>query len=225
MLQAARYHDCEEIGAWHKRIKNHLWRCIEYAINNGVDANPIFNTCLMHVRGVHKWPEEKLTGPYTKCYHDPVSRPCHESLMLDGKAFRKFEDIIMTESFQQDMANSSPYGDIAVYNLQKALDRFYCRKDIHYPPSIYPFCSLMATMHVNSWRMWEIYRRREQIQKRKRHKRLATNSPTKHTWRKSIFDEVLKERLLALEKSQNSGETSEYVHGLIAAEEYYERDL
>ncbi|PIO55102.1 hypothetical protein TELCIR_23515, partial [Teladorsagia circumcincta] len=111
-LQAARYHDCEEIGAWHKRIKNHLWRCIEYGINNGVDANPIFNTCLMHVRGVHKWPEEKLTGPYTKCYHDPVSRPCHESLMLDGKAFRKFEDIIMTEYLQQDMANSSPYGDI-----------------------------------------------------------------------------------------------------------------
>ncbi|KAK6029115.1 hypothetical protein OSTOST_04781 [Ostertagia ostertagi] len=130
LRKAASYHDCEQIGAWHKRIKNHLWRCIEYGINNGVDAVPIFNTCLMHVRGVHKWPEEKLTGPYTKCYHDPVSRPCHESLMLDGKAFHKFENIVLTESFQRDIANSSPYGDIVVYDLRKALDRFYCRKEI-----------------------------------------------------------------------------------------------
>ncbi|KAK6054339.1 hypothetical protein COOONC_08157 [Cooperia oncophora] len=214
--KAANHHGCEEIGAWHKRITKFLWRTIEHGINYDLKVPPMFNTCLMHVRGVHKWPQEELTGPYTKCYHDPVSRPCHESLMLEGKAFKRFQNVVLTESFQKDLPDVSPFGDTVIYDIQKAMDS---------PLSVYPLCSLMATMHVNAWRMAETKRRRNFIKKRARYKRLAKNSPTKHTWRKSIFDEVLKERLLALEKSQKEESTSEYVRELMIADEYYENEL
>ncbi|KAK5976447.1 hypothetical protein GCK32_010108 [Trichostrongylus colubriformis] len=223
--KAAKCNGCEEIGAWLKRIRKFLWRSIEYGINNGLEVVPIFNTCLMHVAGVHKWPEDKLTGPYTKCYHDPVSRPCHKSLMLDGKALERFESVVLTESFQRDLANVSPFGDDTIYDVRKALDRYYYRKKMRYPSLVFPICSTLAAMHVNSWRMAETKRRRNHIQKRKRGTRLSVNSPTKQTWRRSVFDEVLKERLLALERSQNDMSTSEFVRELVTADEFYESEI
>ncbi|KIH68691.1 hypothetical protein ANCDUO_00972 [Ancylostoma duodenale] len=58
-----------------------------------LDIPPIFNTCLMHVRDVHEWEEEDITGSYNCCSHGELVGPRPETLPLDSDAYQAFRDI------------------------------------------------------------------------------------------------------------------------------------
>ncbi|KAL6723834.1 hypothetical protein Aduo_018796 [Ancylostoma duodenale] len=102
-----------------------------------LDIPPIFNTCLMHVRDVHEWEEEDITGSYNCCSHGELVGPRPETLPLDSDAYQAFRDIVSTKSFQRDLAKASPCGGTSICGTKHALDRLYCRKEIFYPVSTY----------------------------------------------------------------------------------------
>ncbi|KHJ94985.1 hypothetical protein OESDEN_05077 [Oesophagostomum dentatum] len=46
---------CAPIAVWSKNVKTFFWKSIKAGAGQGNAVRYIFNTCLMHVRGVHSW--------------------------------------------------------------------------------------------------------------------------------------------------------------------------
>ncbi|RCN27217.1 hypothetical protein ANCCAN_27050 [Ancylostoma caninum] len=99
------------------------------------------------VKWLGKLLKEGITGPYNCCSHGELVGPRPETLPLDSDAYQTFRNIVLTKSFQRDLAKASPYGGTSICETKHALDRLYCRKEIFYPVSTYHLYAKLATMH------------------------------------------------------------------------------
>ncbi|KHJ83347.1 hypothetical protein OESDEN_16956 [Oesophagostomum dentatum] len=196
-------------------------------------ANHVFNTCLMHARNVHQWAPTPETGRYTRCGHPSLSGPRPETMIEGSKAFTKFRDEILNHRLQEDLVKASPYGGTSICETKNALDRIYCRKEIYYPISTYPFYAKMATMHFNTLRLAEIAGERKPEReitiKRKylsRSSKMVFKTPVVQHWRTEVFEEVLKIRRNMLQKGTEEqpyhDELEESTAAIISAEDAFD---
>ncbi|RCN32297.1 hypothetical protein ANCCAN_21906, partial [Ancylostoma caninum] len=226
---------CAPIAVWTEKVKTHLWKSIEVGAGNGDMVRHVFNTCLMHVKGVHQWSPTPETGPYTSCGHLPVGGPRPETLSEGTKAFTRFRDIVLNRRLQEDLVKASPYGGTSVCEAKNALDRLYCRKEIFYPITTYPFYAKMATMHFNTLRLSELAGERKVERvievKRKylsRTSRMTFKTSVHQVWRDDVLDAVLRWSMESLQRDRNAGQMDETsirgdVAGAMEAEDIYDQ--
>ncbi|EYC11087.1 hypothetical protein Y032_0052g2208 [Ancylostoma ceylanicum] len=119
-------------------------------------------------------------------------------------------NIVLTKSFQRDLAKASPYGGTSICETKHALDRLYCRKEIFYPVSTYHLYAKLATMHINTLRLAEMAGERNvlrvlQIQRKynRRKSTIVFKSPVPHKWRDDVLDEVLSARVRMLDARED----------------------
>ncbi|KHJ82586.1 hypothetical protein OESDEN_17720, partial [Oesophagostomum dentatum] len=98
LLKASKKRDCGQILFWIEKIKTHCWNSIAVGARSRIDIPPIFNTCLMHIRDVHNWQEEDITGPYNSCSHEALTGPRPETLPLESDAYQNFRKVVLTKS-------------------------------------------------------------------------------------------------------------------------------
>ncbi|VDO15673.1 unnamed protein product [Haemonchus placei] len=204
----------------------------------------------MHIKDVHEWPlvnkfiipllaeisrfisyfQDDLTGPYTSCGHGPLGESRPGVLVAGSKAHEEARKVILTKSFQRDLPRASPYGGTSICGEKNALDRIYCRKEIFYPNATCPLYAMMATMHINTLRLAEHTVQRRVLKTREiqrkylsRKSKLEEKSSAKHLWRDLVLDEVLRNRLIALQGKHY--DSSEMIADLMAADDRYECEL
>ncbi|KAK5976122.1 hypothetical protein GCK32_017319 [Trichostrongylus colubriformis] len=226
LRKVSKVRNCE--GVWTEKVKTHLWAAIHSGVESGADIRALFNTCLMHVAGVHQWPLNELTGRFTSCPHDSLPGPRLQDLSADSEAYQNFRDVILTKSFQRDLMKASTYGGTSICEAKNALDRIYCRKEIFYPIATYPLYAMMATLHINTLRLAEISGERKVLKTREvqrkyldRKSKQVLKSPAKHLGRDLVLDGVLNGRLIALQAKYQSG-VPQWVVDLMDAEDEYE---
>ncbi|RCN31296.1 hypothetical protein ANCCAN_22918 [Ancylostoma caninum] len=158
LLKVSKKRGCAPVSWWIENTKTHCWNAIAVGALSLLDIPPMSNTCLMHVRDVHEWQEEGITGPYKCCSHDELVGPRPETLPLDSNAYQAFRKIVLTNSFQRDLAKASPYGGTSICETNHALEPLwlYCRKEIFYPVSTYHLYVKLATIHINTLRLAEM---------------------------------------------------------------------
>ncbi|RCN28686.1 hypothetical protein ANCCAN_25570 [Ancylostoma caninum] len=234
-VKESRSAGCAPIAVWTEKVKTHLWKSIEVGAGNGDMVRHVFNTCLMHVRGVHQWSPMPETGPYTSCGHSSVGEPRPETLSEGTKAFAKFRDVVLNRRLQEDLVKASPYGGTSVCEAKNALDRLYCRKEIFYPITTYPFYAKMATMHFNTLRLAELAgeRRVERVVEVRRKylsrtSRMTFKTSVHQVWRDDVLDAVLSARMDSLQQDRNDGEMDETsihtdIAGTMEAEDIYDQ--
>ncbi|KAK5977922.1 hypothetical protein GCK32_019661 [Trichostrongylus colubriformis] len=175
--------------------------------------------------------KDELSGPITRCSHGrlPGSRP--EEFSVESAAYKEFRKVVLNKSLQRDLPKASPYGGTSICEAKNALDRIYCRKEIFYPMATYPLYTMMATMHLNTLRLAEMSGERKVLKIREiqrkylnRKSKLVLKSPAKHLWRDLVLEEVLSERLVALNTKGQSA-APQWVVDLRDAEEEYEYEL
>ncbi|KHJ76329.1 hypothetical protein OESDEN_24051, partial [Oesophagostomum dentatum] len=139
------------------------------------------------------------TGQYTRCAHGTLEAGPRPETMIEGsKAFTKFRSVVLNQRLQEDLVKASPYGGTSSCEAKNALDRIYCRKEIYYPKSTYPFYAKMATMHFNTLRLAEMAGERvtdREIWVQRKHltrrSRMVFKSPVHPRWRDEVLEEVL----------------------------------
>ncbi|KHJ99681.1 hypothetical protein OESDEN_00335 [Oesophagostomum dentatum] len=211
---------------WIEKIKTHCWNAIAAGAQLHIDIPPVFNTCLMHVRDVHEWQKEDITGPYVCCSHEALTGPRPETLPLESDAYQSLRKIVLTKTFQRDLAKASPHGGTSICETKNALDR---------PISTYPMYVKLATMHLNTLRLAEIAgERREvrvlEIQRKyyRRKSRISFKNPVPHIWRDEILEEVMHSRRLMLDSNTVESDdlhVSEDVRELMDEEDIFSAEL
>ncbi|KHJ80367.1 hypothetical protein OESDEN_19959 [Oesophagostomum dentatum] len=251
LLKASKKRNCGPIIWWIEKLKTHCWNSIASGASLHIDIPPVFNTCLMHVQDVHEWQkvfltlifgkdsgvlhfQEDVTGPYNCCSHEQLTGPRPETLPLESDAYQNLRKVVLSNSFQRDLAKASPYGGTSICEAKNALDRLYCRKEIFYPISTYPLYVKMATMHINTLRLAELAGERNVIREvevqRKYNRRKSIvkfKNAVPHKWRDEILQEVLQCRLLLLSgnRCEDILEISDDAREAMEAEEVYSAEL
>ncbi|KIH54837.1 hypothetical protein ANCDUO_15013 [Ancylostoma duodenale] len=195
LLKVSKKRGCAPVSWWVENTKTHCWNAIAVGARSQLDIPPIFNTCLMHVRDVHEWQEEDITGPYNCCSHGELVGPRPETLPLDSDAYQAFRNIVLTKSFRRDLAKASPYG-VSTYHLYAKL----------------------ATMHINTLRLADCEMAGErnvlrvmQIQRKynRRKSTIVFKSPFPHKWREDVLAEVLSARVRMLDVHEDCLDTDQ----------------
>ncbi|KHJ95650.1 hypothetical protein OESDEN_04404 [Oesophagostomum dentatum] len=178
--------------------------------------------------------KEDITGPYNCCSYEALTGPRPETLPLESDAYQNLRKVVLTKSFQRDLARASPYGGTSICETKNALDRLYCRKEIFYPVSTYHLYAKLATMHLNTLRLAEMAGernvvRRVEVQRKYNRWKSTINfkNPVAHKWRDDILDEVFSFRLLFLNSGANDEDAriSEDTQEMMDAKEIYSAEL
>nr|CDJ93905.1 unnamed protein product [Haemonchus contortus] len=226
LRQAARELGCGSICLWIEHVIRHLKTAVEMGIKTGLDVSPFFNTCLMHVRGVHEWAQEEITGMHTRCAHPPLSRVRLDQHALRGIAYQKFRDVILNPSFQKFLATAGLCNGVSLNELKNIFDKVYRRKKIPYSNSIYDLYMTMSVLHMNERRLAKMKLKIEA--KRRRNKRNRCTSAfqpfTYNKWTDQILQTDLKARLKMLEMKWDEQSSQEALE-MVKVDERYEVDL
>ncbi|XGW19440.1 hypothetical protein V3C99_003355, partial [Haemonchus contortus] len=225
LRQAARELGCGSICLWIEHIIRHLKTAVEIGIKTGLDVSPFFNTCLMHVRGVHEWPQEEITGMHTRCAHPPLSSTRSDQHALRGFAYQKFRDVILNPSFQKFIATASLCNGVSLSDLKNVFDKIYRRKKIPHPNSIYELYTTMSVLHMNERRLAKMKLEIEaKRRRRKRNKCTSAFQPFTYTkWTDQILQTDLKARLKMLEMKWDEQSSQEALE-MVKVDERYEID-
>ncbi|EYB94530.1 hypothetical protein Y032_0170g248 [Ancylostoma ceylanicum] len=188
----------------------------------------------MRVRDVYEWEEEDSTGPYNCCSHGKLVKPRPETLPPESDVYQAFRNIVLTRSFQKDLAKASPYGGTSICETKHALDRLYCRKEIFYPLSTYHVYAKLATTHINTLRLAEMAGERNvlrvlQIQRKynRRKSTIVSKFHVPYKWRDDVLAEVFSARVRILDAHEDcldSDQLPDEFSEVMMAEEAFESD-
>ncbi|KAK6017965.1 hypothetical protein OSTOST_16504 [Ostertagia ostertagi] len=224
LRKAARELGCGSICLWIEHVKKHLNAAIEVGMRTGLDIPPFFNTCLMHVRGVHEWPVEEITGMHTRCAHPPSTGVRSEPHYLRGYAYQRFRDVILDKFFQKSLQSATSRRGVSICHLEHTFDKIYRRKKIQYPNSMRALYTTMSILHMNERRLMKLADQLATDAKRQRRKRnncRPTLVPfTYNKWKDQIFETDFKSRLKMLEMKWDEPSSQEALEMMKVDEEY-----
>ncbi|KAL6741821.1 hypothetical protein Aduo_015037 [Ancylostoma duodenale] len=144
----AKYRDCYPLSKWCKRLKVHLMNSIE--LGGGSKTPHMFNSCLKHVRDLHKWRKDNETCEITRCCHPPLRGPLSDALKKGSPAFEKLRRIVLNKDLQEDLKKANLRAGYTIFKTKNALDKLYRRKKIIYPFFAYKLYAMLSTMHYNT---------------------------------------------------------------------------
>ncbi|XGW05311.1 hypothetical protein V3C99_016019 [Haemonchus contortus] len=199
LRKAAQKEGCSSILPWIEEVKTLLWSAAEWSPKFSSEVPHRFNECLRQVTDERY---DTVEG------HEPTNSSATTSDNANGhveasgvsrlkdNALRSFRDVVLNKRFQRDLVKASPAGGVPIRQLENALYRIYCRRDINYPPFVYPVFMKMAEMHLNTLRLAELNgdRKVEKVEERdgpRGKTTLTFKTPVAHTWRDSVLQEVL----------------------------------
>ncbi|KAK5969580.1 hypothetical protein GCK32_003382 [Trichostrongylus colubriformis] len=194
LRRVAQKEGSSSIIPWIEKVTALLWSAVELSPMFSSEVPHHFNACLGHVTDMKEYVPTDFSATNNNCANGHSMAPGIRR--LEDDAFRNFREVILNKRFQRDLVKASPAGGVPIRQVENALYRIYCRKDIHYPISVYPVFMKMAEMHLNTLRLAELAgeRKVEKVEERDGpHGKtvLTFKTPVVHKWRDSVLEKVL----------------------------------
>ncbi|EYC21482.1 hypothetical protein Y032_0019g3848 [Ancylostoma ceylanicum] len=215
---------------WVKTLRAHVIYAARMGSETGDVRNTrfIFNTCLYHVAGIHKWEQDEVTGPLTECGHGTLECDRIEPIPFGSVAYERLKKIVLQPHFQKNLCKLSPHGWSNWIGTKNALDHMYSPKEMYLPPESYSIYICMSSLHMNTLTLAETQAERAapyQYPFQSSNDFLTTmihKTTAPHLWRREIVNEYLVEMKTVLNWDASAeGEELDAYPGFLDDEELY----